>query len=194
MNLGDPVLFRSIYAGHVRWCFASRYVGDWKGRTGLYCQPGNEGKGVTRGPDGRYLEDWANGVPPVDLVWDKGHVLRFMRPGDAHTIEICWDHDWRLVCWYVNLQAPLVVRGDRFDQTDWALDVWVEPDGTWRWKDEHDFAEAQELGILDAAAAAAVRAEGERVIAAQPWPTGWEDWRPPPEWKPLPLPEDWHVV
>ena len=31
-----------------------------------------------------------------------------------------------------------------------------------------------------------VREEGERVIAAATWPTGWEDWRPPPDW-------DWHV-
>ena len=194
MNVGDVVLFRSIYGGHVRWCFPSRYAGDWEGRQGLYCQPGNRGKGMRRDDGGRYLEAWMNGVPPFDQVWDKGHVLRFMQAGDAHTIEICWGRDWNLVCWYVNLQARLVIRGDRFDQTDWALDVWVDPDGSWRWKDEHDFAEAQELGILDAAAAAEVRAEGERVIAAKPWPTGWEDWRPPPEWGPLPLPEDWHVV
>jgi hypothetical protein len=149
---------------------------------------------MTRDVDGRYLPDWVNGVPPVDEIWDKGHVLRFMRPGNAHTIEICWDHAWKHVCWYVNLNAPIVVRGACFDQTDWALDVWVEPDGTWRWKDEDDFAEAQELGILDEAAAAEVRAEGERVVAAKPWPTGWENWRPPAEWGPLPLPEDWHVV
>lgn len=194
MNVGDAVLFRSVYEGRVRWCFPSRYVGEWKGRQGLYCQPGSAGKGMTRDAGGRYLEAWMNGVPPSDQVWDKGHVLRFMRAGDAHTIEVCWDRDWRFVCWYVNLQAPLVVHGDRFDQTDWALDVWVDPDGSWRWKDEHDFAEAQELGILAASAAAEVRAEGERVIAARPWPTGWEDWRPPPEWGPLPLPEDWHVV
>lgn len=194
MKVGDAVLFRSIYAGKVRWCFPSRYVGDWNGRHGLYCQPGSEGKGMRRATDGRYLEDWASGVPPFDEVWQKGHVLRFMRPGDAHTIEICWDPEWRFVCWYVNLQAPLVVRGDCFDTTDWALDLWVEPDGAWRWKDEDDFAEAQGLGILDEAAAAEVRAEGERVIAARPWPTGWEDWRPPPEWEPLELPEDWHVV
>jgi hypothetical protein len=56
--------------------------------------------------------------------------------------------------------------------------VIVEPDGTWRWKDEDDFAEAQALGIFTAEEAAAVWAEGEHVIAARPWPTGWEDWRP----------------
>jgi hypothetical protein len=40
----------------------------------------------------------------------------------------------------------------------------------------------------------AVRAEGERVIAEAPWPTGWEEWRPPATWTPLALPADWHVV
>jgi len=48
--------------------------------------------------------------------------------------------------------------------------------------------------VFDARSAAKVRAEGERVIAERPWPTGWESWRPPAEWQPLPLPEDWHVV
>jgi hypothetical protein len=47
---------------------------------------------------------------------------------------------------------------------------------------------------LDERSAAKVRAEGERVIASEPWPTGWEDWRPPSDWGPLELPEDWDVV
>jgi hypothetical protein len=194
VNVGDAVLFRSIYNGEVRWCYPSRYVGEWNGRHGLYCGPGYAGKTMTRNAHGSYLVDWSTGVPPIDAPWDKGHVLRFMREGDAHTIEICWDHDWNLVCWYINLNSPIVIRGRNFDETDWALDVWVDPDGSWRWKDEDDFAEVQALGILDPAAAAALRAEGARVIAERPWPTGWEDWRPPPEWEPLPLPEDWHVV
>jgi hypothetical protein len=56
------------------------------------------------------------------------------------------------------------------------------------------FAQAIELGVFDEEGAAAVRAEGERMIAQRPWPTGWEDWRPPADWHPLPLPDDWHVV
>ncbi len=34
---------------------------------------------------------------------------------------------------------------------------------------------AHHLGVLDAAVTAEERAEGERVIAAEPWPTRWED-------------------
>ncbi len=75
----------------------------------------------------------------------------------------------------MNLQAPLVVRGRSFDTTDWAPDIWVAPGGAWRWKDEDDFARAQELGVWT-------------------WPTGWEEWRAPREWKPLTLPEGWDVV
>jgi hypothetical protein len=194
MNPGDPVLLRSIYRGNVRWCWPHRYVGESDGRHAIFCRPGNNGKLMKRVAGKGYLEYWASGAPAFDYVWDRTNVLRIMREGDAHTVEVFWDEEWELLGWYVNLQAPLVVRGDRFDTTDWALDVWVEPDGTWQWKDEDDFAQAQELGILDAAAAAEVRAEGERVIAERPWPTGWEEWRPPAEWEPLPLPEDWHVV
>jgi hypothetical protein len=58
-------------------------------------------------------------------------------------------------------------------------------DGTWRWKDEDDFAEAQRLGVFTPAETARVRAEGERVLAARPWPTGWEQWRP---WQARPRP------
>ncbi|MGH3002764.1 MAG: DUF402 domain-containing protein [Gaiellaceae bacterium] len=197
MRVGNPVLLRSIYGGHVRWTFPHRYAGEWDGRHALYCGPGSQGKVIKRGMpggSGGYLEHWVTDAPPFDRVWQGTHVLRFMRPGDSHTVEIFWTEDWTLLGWYVNLQAPLVVHGSFFDTTDWALDVTVEPDGTWVWKDEDDFVEALALGVFDEEGAAEIRAEGERVIAERPWPTGWESWRPPSEWGPLPLPEDWHVV
>ena len=52
------------------------------------------------------------------------------------------------------------------------------PDGTYRWKDEDELEQAAALGIVDAAA---VRAEGQRVLEEWPFPTGWEDWRPDPD-------------
>jgi hypothetical protein len=149
---------------------------------------------MTRGPDG-YLRRWITDAPPEDLTWERGGVLRFERPGSSHSLEICWDADWQLAGWYVNLQSPSVFAERRLDTTDWVLDVWVPAaTGEPQWKDEDELAEAIELGVFDARSAARVRAEGERVIAARPWPTGWEDWRPPPDWGPLGLPRDWHVV
>jgi hypothetical protein len=194
VRAGDVVLKRSIYRGNVRWAFPHRYVGEWDGRVGIYCGPGNQGKGMSRGPDG-YLKRWITDAAPQDLTWERGGVLRFERPGASHSVEVCWDADWHVAGWYVNLQSPTVFDGRRLDTTDWVLDVWVPADtGEPQWKDEDELAEAIELGVFDERSAAKVRAEGERVIAARPWPTGWEDWRPPAEWAPLELPEDWHVV
>ncbi|HEX4679318.1 MAG TPA: DUF402 domain-containing protein [Gaiellaceae bacterium] len=194
MRAGNPVLLRSIYRDNVRWCWPHHYAGEWNGRHGIYVQPGSRGKLMKRVLGKSYLDSWVTDAPAFDHVWNRSHVLRFMRAGDAHTVELFWDEDWTFRGWYVNLQAPLRVHGSFFDTTDFALDVTVDPNGTWAWKDEDDFARAIELGVLDDAAAAEVRTEGERVIAERPWPTGWENWRPPAEWQPLPLPEDWHVV
>jgi hypothetical protein len=188
---GDPVLLRSVYNGRVRFAFPHRSAGEEDGRVALYLGPGSHGVWMGRDDDGRYLERWARGDDPHPHVWHTRNVLWLTRPEDAHALAVLWDEGWRLQGWYVNLQAPLRQTPLGFDTTDWALDVVVEPDGTWRWKDEDDFAEAQRLGVLTVEAAAVVRAEGERVIASRPWPTGWEDWRPDPDWEPLSLPNGW---
>jgi hypothetical protein len=165
-----------------------RYVTESDGRHVLYTRPGDEHR--RRGT----WSVWDRDEVPRPHRWERTHVLWLVREHDLHGLAHFWDEEWGFLVWYVNLQAPLVVRGGCFDTTDWALDVWVEPDGRWEWKDEDHFAAAVRRGFLDEATAADVRAEAERVIAARPWPTGWEDWRPPPEWGPVPLPEDWHVV
>jgi hypothetical protein len=194
MEVGDVILKRSIYRGNVRWTYPHRYAGEWQGRLGIYCGPGNEGRAMRRGPGG-YLKRWVTDAPPFETVWEQTHVLRLEQPGGSHSVEVYWTAGFELMGWYVNLQAPVVVNGSFLDTTDWALDVTVDPDGTWSWKDEDEFAEAIELGVFDESSAATVRAEGERAIASRPWPTGWEDWRPPADWaEPLVLPEDWHVV
>ena len=192
MKPGEVVLLRSVYQENVRWCFPHHFVEERDGCFALYLQPGNHGK--LMGHDEDYLVRWARGDPARDHVWHRHHVLWLVRLGESHALGLFWDEDWRFTGWYVNLQAPTQLRGGRFDTNDLALDVWIEPDETWSWKDEDDLARAVEVGILDDAAASALRAEGERVIAAKPWPTGWEGWRPRTAWEPLPLPEDWHVV
>ena len=188
---GESVLIRSTYGGRVRWAIPHRFVAIDDGRLVLYRGPGAAGKWMGRDHDGRYIERWVSDVDPVDLTWHSTHVLQFVRPREEHTVEVFWDESWALLGWYLNLQAPLRRTPLGFDTTDWALDVWIEPDGRWRWKDEDDLAEATKLGAFDDESAKAVWAAGERAIRAKQWPTGWEDWRPPEQWSPLPLPDGW---
>lgn len=71
----------------------------------------------------------------------------------------------------------------------------------WRiiWKDEDELAEAQRVGLVSATEAAAIRAEGERVIGLiqagnPPWDLGWASWRPDPAWLVPELPAGWDQV
>jgi hypothetical protein len=189
------VLLRSIWNGNVRFALAHTVVEDDGRRMAAYVRPGHGYAHVGRDRDGRYLHRWVSVEPAVAATWSRTRVLWLIERGPAHSLGLFW-HDGtdEFLGWYVQLQAP--VRPSRFglDTTDHALDVWVRPDGSWEWKDEADLAEAVELGVFDDAEAAAIRAEGERVAAAAPWPTGWEGWRPDPSAAIPSLPDGWDRV
>ena len=192
---GDPVLLRSIYRGRVRWTFPHTFAGDDGRRIGLVIRPGTRGKLIPRDADGRYLRRWAGDEPPSDHVWARNRILWLWTPGEAHSVGVFWDDaTGDLRGWYIQLSEPLTLTKLGFDTMDHALDVWVPVDGPPEWKDEEDFAEAQELGVLSREQATAVRTEGERALAARPWPTGWEDWRPEAGWQLPELPPGWDVV
>lgn len=178
MRAGDVVEVRSVFDGRVRWSFPWRIVANDGETLATYLAPGTEGVSMGRDASGKYVDRWVTDEPPRPWIWRQHHVLALTKRGDAHSIWLLWGEDWSFRCWYVQLQEPFVERNHGLETTDHALDVLVLPDGSWQWKDEDDFAEARALGAFDDAKAAAIRAEGERVIAAKPWPTGWEDWRP----------------
>ena len=112
------------------------------------------------------------GQPLVDRPWRAPGVLQLTRPGDAHSVWVMPDG------WYVNLQAPFRRTDEGIETADHLLDLVRPRDGGWRLKDEHELDAAVAAGYFTPQEAAAVRAEAERVVAADPVPTGWEDWRP----------------
>ena len=109
----------------------------------------------------------------------------------ARTRSIRLWRDGAFAYWYVNFEQPLRRTPVGFDTFDEKLDLIVQPDGSYGWKDEDELEQAAALGLLDAGA---VRAEAKRVLDEWPFPTGWEDWRPDPSW-PIPqLPDGWERV
>jgi len=117
--------------------------------------------------------------------------LAVLRPGARHSIWLFWEPQGGFEHWYVNLERTLGWNGICFDMVDEKLDLIVTPDGAGRWKDEDELEHAASLGLVDAAE---VRAEAERVLEAAPFPTGWEDFRPDPDWSLPGFPQGWAAV
>ena len=161
----------------------------------LYVPPGTRGRKPRHGfvdePSQLRTLRWEH----VDHVWTGSHALRLLRPRAAHCLYLFWSaDDWAFQGWYVNLQRPYTRSRLGFDTRDHALDIVVEPNGAWRWKDEDHLELATRLGAFTSAEAGAIRAEGERVLAEWPFPTGWEEWRPDESWPRPELPDGWDIV
>jgi uncharacterized protein len=186
---GDVALVRFIRYGQVRRATPHIVVADDGELAVLYVPLGAPGKAAVG--DGSPIRGQADRRWALrDHVWDRFRVLRLFRP-----IELFWDGDTdEFAFWYVNIQEPVRRTTLGFDTDDLVLDLWIEPDGSWRWKDEDELDEAVRLGRFEAVEAAEIRAEGERVLAAWPFPTGWEDWRPDASWQLPQLPPGWDEV
>ena len=132
----------------------------------------------------------------AERIWEDTHVLSFARPHDAHATLLFFERDWTPRTWYVNLQEPLRQTHLGFDYMDKDLDVLVELDGTWRWKDEDELAEAIAGGLIPAEDEPRLRAEGERAVRRilgrePPFDRDWTTWRPDPTWPMPTLPNGW---
>lgn len=126
--------------------------------------------------------DWTMG----DHVWDVSS-LWIVRPGDWHAVWVSWVGAGAHLGWYVNLQMPYRRSEIGIDAMDLMLDVVVEPDRTWRWKDDDEFDEIVDRGIFAPTTAARVRGEAEDVIgrierAEPPFSEPWPSWTPDPSW------------
>jgi protein associated with RNAse G/E len=135
--------------------------------------------------------DWAYG----EHTWDVSS-LWILRPGDYHAVWVSWLGSGAHLGWYVNLQRPYRRAADGIEAMDLMLDVVVEPDLTWRWKDHDKFDEIVERGILDRVTEALVRKESAAMIRRiearqQPFCDPWPSWRPDPRWGIPALPDDW---
>lgn len=203
---GDVIVHQEVWGGRVWAARPLVVVEDADERLLLWIPQGTRRKVPATPPDRvdpptrreRVIEnlarcDWVH----VDHEWDVDN-LWLLRPGDWHALWVSW-LDGRHYGWYVNLQQPLRRTPLGFEAMDMMLDVVVEPDLTWRWKDEDEFADLVDRGLVDAATGDRVRREGEAVIGrverrTAPFSEPWPGWRPDPAWSRPELPAGWDVV
>jgi predicted RNA-binding protein associated with RNAse of E/G family len=138
------------------------------------------------------LEALARGEWLLDAwIWQNNAFVNAHARGRWFTIGRLFGPDGALRCWYVNFERPPVWHRSGWDTFDLFVDLVVEPDGRWRWKDEDEYAHGRRLGLVDDAEHRAVQAAREEALALVEaraglfGESGAGAWRPEPDW-PLP--------
>lgn len=178
---GEEVVLRYITraGGMPGMTWAARVVQDDDETLALYV------------PRGTTVMSWQQspGEPRrlVEREWRRD-MLRLMFPGAAHSVWCFWEGDGRhFARYYVNMEEPFRRTAIGVDTNDHALDIVVEPDLSWSWKDLDEFEQLVATGAYSAGFGQEVRAEAARVIddiehRRPPFAAGWERWQPPADW------------
>jgi hypothetical protein len=196
-DAGDVVFWRATQ----HWGQPVRVVRDDDRGLVVWLPTGSESL-VARLADGRHVRrippaerDHATEVPTRSR-WSGAGQLRVAPRGAPWSFWFFTGDDGGWTGVYVNLELPHR-RSERETVTrDLVLDLVVQPDGSWRYKDEDELAALEGAGIVSPRLATWVREQGTRaaaVVESRAWPLdeGWERWRPPGGWdEPLPLPDD----
>jgi hypothetical protein len=149
-------------------------------------------------PDGRTMRDtplaeWTATAGKVCTPRRAWHgTLAWHPTGADYSIRLLFAPDGEFTGWYANLELAAVGWRDGelagLDTVDWDLDIVIEADRSWRWKDEEEFAQRlrspEHYWVSDEAR---VRRAGREVVelveaGASPFDGSWQDFRPDPAW------------
>ncbi|MDI6098864.1 DUF402 domain-containing protein [Actinoplanes sp. NEAU-A12] len=196
---GQILLRRCFRATRYTFVKPMRVVRDDAAGLLLWMPAGSE-FAVLVDADGRTLHDLPQDEMRqprlVPKVWRDHDILVLMPPDAWHSVW-WFVKQGRFVGWYVNLETPFTRRADGVDTTDLVLDIWVTPDRRWQWKDEEELAARTGRPLyFDGSTAAAIRAEGERLITLAeagefPFDGAHLDFQPDPAWPSMRLPAGW---
>ena len=136
----------------------------------------------------------------ADWRWQHRRALILMPSGKYFAVFLFWlETTGAFEGWYVNFQLPFRKTAWSIDSLDLEIDLIVDPDGAWRWKDEAEYLAGVGRGSIPAGVAARVEEAREEIIAllgsgSPLFDRKWLDWRPDPAWRIPELPAQWNQL
>lgn len=207
---GTQIVMRGIVHNRVWIAHSVTVVEDTPGLLVAYLRPGAPCK-VSRGlierkwggrPNGasRWEEQDNGQWQMADWEWQHRRALFLIPPKKYYAIILFWlEATGEFEGCYVNFQLPYRKTEWSIDTLDLEIDLMVEPEGVWRWKDEAEYVAGVARGSIPAEVAAEVEAAREEVLALLASGTPlfdrkWLDWQPDPSWHIPQLPSAWDSV
>lgn len=197
---GDHVVIRYVFGAELIRAMPAIILSDSENRTDLYVPVGTRylhrnrrrvNGEIVFGPTGPLREDW------VELQVHTLDQVMIFYAGKRYSNWARWNHESSAFAgWYVDLQTPPRRTTLGFDTQDNDLDLVVEPDLTWAWKDQDDVDVMVEHGVWTPDDADLLLEDGCRVIRliesrSDPFDKAWTNDVPDPSTEPPTLPVSW---
>jgi predicted RNA-binding protein associated with RNAse of E/G family len=123
-----------------------------------------------------------------------------LEPGKYYSTIYFWnDESNEFLCYYINFQLPFHRSHCGVDTLDLDLDLIINPDFSYRWKDVDDYQKAIENEIIFPEWVEGIESARQDVLEKletrrYPFDGSWLNWKPDPSWSPPKLPENWDKI
>ncbi|MEI6291952.1 MAG: DUF402 domain-containing protein [Chloroflexota bacterium] len=82
-------------------------------------------------------------------TWRQKRCVILMQPDQYYSTLMMWDHQTgEFLGYYVNFEIPYTRSPAGFDTHDLELDIEIGPSLTWEWKDQAEYNQGIELGVI----------------------------------------------
>jgi protein associated with RNAse G/E len=135
-----------------------------------------------------------------EFTWHTNRLLFLLEPEKYYSTIFFWNgNSNEFLGYYVNFQLPFQRSHCGIDTLDLDLDIVIEPDLSFRWKDEDDYQKAIENEIIFPEWIKGIEADKPEILHKlekhqYPFDSSWLNWKPDPTWSPPTLPENWNEI
>ena len=202
---GDIVAWRGIYREQIWHAQTTIVVQDTPEEIALALLPGTEcmaPEGYLDGKDSNKRrwnfkdKDWEI----QNYLWCTNRLLLLLEPEKYYSIMHFWDHaSNEFLCYYINFQLPFQRSAYGVDTLDLDLDIVINPDLSFEWKDEDDYQKAIDHGVIFPEWVAGIEDAKQDVFdklekRGYPFDGSWLNWMPDSNWSPPKLPVNWNKI
>lgn len=135
-----------------------------------------------------------------EFTWQRNRILMFLEPEKYYSWSIFWDHaSNQFGCYYLNYQLPYQRSHCGFDTLDLDLDIVIDSEYNWEWKDEEDYRVGIREGSIQDEWVKGIEKSQEEVFDrinkhSYPLDSSWLEWQPSLTWLPPKLPKEWKIM
>lgn len=199
---GDAVTWRGVYRNRVWHAQTVIIVQDTPEEIVMTLLPGAEcvaPEGYLNGKDSNRRrwnfkdKDWEK----QNYLWRNNRLLLLLEPQKYYSTMYFWhDESNEFLCYYINFQLPFQRSHCGVDTLDLDLDLIINPDFSFEWKDEDDYQKAIDNGVIIPEWTQEIEMAKNEVVnklekRQYPYDGSWLNWMPDPNWLPPKLPENW---